>query len=226
MRKVILCILSILATLFGAVLGMLYPPRDPMRLIKSNTPLPIMLQHQTALPASTPAAGDTEVGVHSSPAEYDVNDFDQPPTKPTTPPVDSDTNQENPADGVLGHLIIGNQSVDIYSGINEETLKNGPGWMHDSALPGDDGMSVILGHRNRNHLKIIENVQVGDEISFRYLDGRTILYNVTDVQILENSSDWALPQPDGNMLVIVTCYPFRYNGSAPGKFQVVCRLCN
>ena len=85
-------------------------------------------------------------------------------------------------------------------------------------------MSVILGHQNRNHLKIIENVHVGDEISFRYFDGRTISYSVTDVQIFENSADWVLPQPDGNMLVIVTCYPFRYSGSAPGKFQVVCRL--
>ena len=224
MRKVILCILSILAILFGAVLGMLYPPRDPMRLIKSNTPLPNMLQHQTALPASTPIMDDTGEGAISNSTYNEVNSSNSPlPSEFPTASSDFDEDPKITAGGILGQLIVNNQSVNIYNDIDEETLKNGPGWMPDSVLPGEDGMSVILGHRNRNHLKIIESVQAGDDISFRYLDGRTVSYSVADVQIFENSADWVLPQPDGNMLVIVTCYPFRYNGSAPGKLQVVCR---
>jgi len=224
MRKVILCVFALLAILFGAVLGILYPLQDLSVDIMNDDSIPFAPKNQPSLSTSTPAAGDTEVVAHSSPADYEVNDFSQPPTNPTTPPVDSDVNQENPTDGVLGHLILGNQSVNIFSGIDEETLKNGPGWMPESALPGDAGMSVILGHRNRNHLKIIENVQVDDEINFCYLDGRTISYSVTDIQIFENSADWVLPQPVGNMLVIVTCYPFRYSGSAPGKFQIICQI--
>lgn len=224
MRKVVLCVFALLAILFGAVLGMLYPLRDPMRLIKSNTPFPNMLQHQTALPTSTPTMDDTVDDAPSTPSSSEVNCYNSPlPSKSPIVSSDSDEDPVKDADGALGQLIVNNQSVTIYSGIEEEILKNGPGWMPESNLPGDDGMSVILGHRNRNHLKIIEDVQVGDEISFCYLDGRTISYNVTEVQIFENSADWVLPQPDGNMLVIVTCYPFRYSGSAPGKFQVVCK---
>jgi sortase A len=83
-------------------------------------------------------------------------------------------------------------------------------------------MCVILGHRNRNHLKMLENVEVGDEIIFRHVDNRTTIYTVKEIEIFEKTADWTLPQLDENLLVIVTCYPFRYSGSAPGKFQVVC----
>lgn len=224
MRKVVLFVFALLAILSGAALGILYPPRDPMRLIMSNMSFPNMLHHLTAVPTNTPTMDDTEENALSSQTIFEANGDNSP--IPSESPIISSDSDEDPvktAGGVLGQLIVNNQSVTIYSGIDEETLKNGPGWMPESALPGDDGISVILGHRNRNHLKIIENVQVGDEIRFCYLDGRTISYCVTDVQIFENSADWVLPQSGGNMLVIVTCYPFRYSGSAPGKLQVVCR---
>jgi sortase A len=85
-------------------------------------------------------------------------------------------------------------------------------------------MCILLGHRNRNHLKLIEDVQTGDEIAFRFLDNSTATYIVQEIQIFEQSADWTLPISEGDLLVIVTCYPFRYSGNAPGKFQVVCRM--
>jgi len=224
MRKVVLCVFALLAILLGAVLGVLYPPKGSARLLKNDMPLPHTQLNQTPLPSNTRLINGAEEEVLSSSANFDESGCNSPlSSKSPIATSDSDEDPAKTASGILGKLIVDNQSVNVYSGIDEETLKNGPGWMPDSVLPGEDGMSVILGHRNRNHLKIIENVQAGDEIRFCYSDGRTISYNVTDVQIFENSADWALPQPDGNMLVIVTCYPFRYSGSAPGKFQVVCR---
>lgn len=224
MRKVILYVFALLAILFGALLGVLYPPESATRLIKNDTFLPHRQLNQTPSPSSTRLIGLTDEDEPTTPSCSGVNGYNSPlPSKSPIATSDSDEDPAITAGGVLGQLIVNNQSINIYSGIDEETLKNGPGWMPESILPGDDGMSVILGHRNRNHLKIIENVQVGDEISFCYLDGRTVSYSVTDVQIFENFADWVLPQPDGNMLVITTCYPFRYIGSAPGKFMVVCR---
>jgi len=223
MRKVILYVFALLAVLFGALLGVLYPPKGAPRLIKNNAPLPHTQLNQTPSPSSTRLIDRTKEDEPTAPSSSEVNGYNSPlPSKSPIATSDSDEDPAKIAGGVLGQLIVNNQRVNIYNDIDEETLKNGPGWMPESNLPGDDGMSVILGHRNRNHLKIIEDVQVGDEICFCYLDGRTISYSVTDVQIFENSADWVLPQPDGNMLVIVTCYPFRYSGNAPGKFQVVC----
>ena len=227
MRKVILYVFALLAILFGAVLGVLFTPRNLLGMIKNDAHLPFTHKNQASLQTSTPTLDDTEEDALSSPTKYEMNGYNSPlPSKSPSVSSDSDEEPAKTAGGVLGQLIVNNQSANIYAGIDEETLKSGPGWMQESALPGDAGMSVILGHRNRNHLKVIENVQVGDEIIFRNLDGSSILYSVTDIQIFENSADWALPQPDGNMLVIVTCYPFRYSGNAPGKFQVVGRLCS
>mgnify|MGYP000454684295 CR=1 FL=1 len=58
-------------------------------------------------------------------------------------------------------------------------------------------------------------------IIFTYSDGRTATYTVTETMIYINTADWRLPAADGNTLVLVTCYPFRYSGSAPGKYQIV-----
>lgn len=224
MRKVVLCVFALLAILFGTVLGVLYPPRTLLVNAKNDDPIPFASQNQPSLLTSTPSMDDIEVGATLNSSSDEVIGLNSPlPYEPLTYSSESDEKPEKTAGEVLGQLIVHNQSINIYNGIDEETLKNGPGWMPESTLPGDEGMSVILGHRNRNHLKIIENVQVGDEISFCYLKGRTVSYSVTDVQIFENSADWVLPQPDGNMLVIVTCYPFRYSGSAPGKFMLMCK---
>lgn len=121
----------------------------------------------------------------------------------------------------LGILTIGNKEIPIACNVDESTLEKSPGWMPDSALPGESGMCVILGHRNRNHLRPLEKVRVGEEITFTYPDGRTAAYSVTEIVICENTADWRLPSAAGDTLVLVTCYPFRYSGNAPGKYQII-----
>ena len=120
----------------------------------------------------------------------------------------------------LGILCIGKKEIPVAIGVDEATLADGPGWMPDSALPGQAGMSVILGHRNRKHLRPLQDVEIGDSLCFRYPDGREYTYMVSEIVIYEDSADWRLPAVDGNVLVLVTCYPFRYSGNAPGKYMV------
>ena len=59
-------------------------------------------------------------------------------------------------------------------------------------------------------------------IIFTYSDGRTATYTVTETIIYENTADWRLPAAEGDTLVLVTCWPFRYSGNAPGKYQIIC----
>lgn len=121
----------------------------------------------------------------------------------------------------LGTLTIGNKEIPIAANVDESTLEKSPGWMPDSALPGESGMCVILGHRNRNHLRPLEKVTIGEEIIFTYPDGRTAAYTITEIVIYENTADWRLLSAAGDTVVLVTCYPFRYSGSAPGKYVCV-----
>ena len=121
----------------------------------------------------------------------------------------------------LGILCIGKKEIPVAIGVDEATLADGPGWMPDSALPGQAGMSVILGHRNRKHLRPLQDVEIGDSLCFRYPDSREYTYTVSEIVKYEDSADWRLPALGGNTLVLVTCYPFRYSGNAPGKYVVV-----
>ena len=121
----------------------------------------------------------------------------------------------------LGILRIGKKEIPVAIGVDEATLADGPGWMPDSALPGQAGMSVILGHRNRKHLRPLQDVEIGDSLCFRYPDGREYTYTVSEIVKYEDTADWRLPALGGNTLVLVTCYPFRYSGNAPGKYVVV-----
>ena len=120
-------------------------------------------------------------------------------------------------------LSILNDTISVAYGVEESTLKKTPGWLTTSVLPGDNGMCVVYGHRNRNHLKILEKVTVGDIITATK-DGIAYTYAVSDVAIYESTSDWRLPTLDGSTLVLVTCHPFRYSGHAPGKYMVIARL--
>ena len=120
-------------------------------------------------------------------------------------------------------LSILNDTISVAYGVEESTLKKTPGWLTTSVLPGENGMCVVYGHRNRNHLKVIEKVTVGDTITATK-DGIAYTYAVSDIAIYESTSDWRLPTLDGSTLVLVTCYPFRYSGHAPGKCVVTAQL--
>ena len=139
----------------------------------------------------------------------------------TAAPQQTEAQQLITASGSLGVLTVGRKEIPIAGNVDEATLDKSPGWMPESALPGESGMCVILGHRNRKHLRPLEKVEIGDELIFTYPDGRTATYIVSETMIYESTADWRLPAVDGDTLVLVTCYPFRYSGSAPGKIMIV-----
>ena len=205
-RAALIAALSILAAIIGIALSVQHEDGDVFVEIKpmptpkatnmiSSTPLP----SPAALPSPTPEATL------------------QPscPSAATPAPV-----QGGKAFFTLSIL---NDTISVAYGVEESTLKKTPGWLTTSVLPGENGMCVVYGHRNRNHLKVLEKVTVGDIITATK-DGIAYTYAVLDVAIYESTSDWRLPTLDGSTLVLVTCYPFRYSGHAPGKYMVTAQL--
>lgn len=205
----------------GIYLGVKYPP-SMFGGSLSETAEPL------AEPTEFESFSPNTLTTTPTPAEINEEQFysDSNPDSSTTitaepTPLNSDSKSDS--NDILGQLIVGSDSITVRDNVEEATLRQSPGWMPDSALPGENGMCVILGHRNRNHLKVLENVKIGDKIIFRYIDNRTATYTVTEIQIFEETANWSLPQLEEDLLVIVTCYPFRYSGSAPGKFQIICQ---
>ena len=220
MKKTIFILLILLCIGLGIYLGFHYsiftiPQRTSQVLIgETVTHLPA---EQTQKPSIAPSQPSEEQPLQESISV----------TIPDILPVEESSEPSIPynVNGILGHLIYDGKSVIVRVDIDADTLEKSPGWVPDSSLPGNSGMSIIFGHRNRKHLKLIEPIKVGDTISFRFVsDNRLVVYEVTDVQIFEKTSDWTLPVTDEDVLVLVTCYPFEYTGNAPGKFQVIARL--
>ena len=220
MKKTIFVLLILLCIGLGVYLGFQYSmftiPQRTSQVLIGETVIPLPIE-QTQKPSIAPSQPTAEQSLQES----------TPSAVPDILPVEESTEPSAPynVNGVLGHLIYDGKSVVVRDDIDADTLEKSPGWVPDSSLPGNSGMSIIFGHRNRKHLKLIEPVEVGDTISFRFVsDNRLVSYEVTDVQILEKTSDWTLPVTDEDVLVLVTCYPFEYTGNAPGKFQVIARL--
>lgn len=121
------------------------------------------------------------------------------------------------------NLKIQGRSISVAYGVDENVIARTPGWLTTSARPGEGGLCVVYGHRNRTHLKVLAKVSNGDIITVTMPDGTTHTYTVTDIRIYENTSDWCLPLIDGKGLALVTCYPFHYAGNAPGKYLVLAK---
>ena len=207
-RAALIAALSILAVIIGIALSMQHENGDAFVEIK-----PIPTPKATNVISSTPLPSPAAV-LPSSPTP-------EATLQPTCPPAATPA----PVQGgkAFFTLSILNDTISVAYGVEESTFKKTPGWLTTSVLPGEDGMCVVYGHRNRNHLKILEKVTMGDTITATK-DGIAYTYAVSDVAIYESTSDWRLPTLDGSTLVLVTCYPFRYSGHAPGKYMVIARL--
>lgn len=207
-RAALIAALSILAAIIGIALSMQHENGDAFVEIK-----PIPTPKTTNVISSTPLPSPAAV-LQSSPTPEATLQPVYPPAATPAPAQDGNA---------FFTLSILNDTISVAYGVEESTLKKTPGWLTDSVLPGENGMCVVYGHRNRNHLKILEKVTVGDIITATKY-GIAYTYTVSDIVIYENTSDWRLPTLDGSTLVLVTCYPFRYSGHAPGKYMVTAQL--
>ena len=206
-KAALIAALSILAAIIGIALSMQHENGDAFVEIKPiPTPKATNVLSSTSLP---------------SPAAALPSPTPEATLQPVYPPA------ATPAPAQDGNafftLSILNDTISVAYGVEESTLKKTPGWLTTSVLPGESGMCVVYGHRNRNHLKILEKVTVGDTITATK-DGIAYTYAVSDIAIYESTSDWRLPTLDGSTLVLVTCYPFRYSGHAPGKCVVTAQI--
>lgn len=159
-----------------------------------------------------------------SPDAFDVAE------RPTAPAGAAVTSTAKPTsacatllNGVIFVLTVGGKNIDVANGVEESTLKNAPGWLATSAAPGQEGVCVVYGHRNRNHLKMLEKVNCGDTITVTDQAGTQYVYEIESIEILNSDAELRVPTLDGKYLMLVTCYPFRYSGHAPQKYIVLAR---
>jgi LPXTG-site transpeptidase (sortase) family protein len=190
----------------------------------STTPKEPNLVDIEPLPDPEVKENQIEPTHHSEPH---IEPTSTPAPIPTEGPIPTETSKlkqnykEDPTDAFS--LVVGDSQIGIAYGVDETTLDESPGWMENSAFPGEDGVCVIYGHRNRNHLRALRDVEIGDTLILKTSKGN-FKYTVETIEILDKNKALTLPVVDGKCLMISTCYPFHYLGSAPKKYVVIAKL--
>lgn len=190
----------------------------------STTPKEPNLVDIEPLPDPEVEENQIEPTHHSEPH---IEPTSTPAPIPTEGPIPTETSKlkqnykEDPTDAFS--LVVGDSQIGIAYGVDETTLDESPGWMENSAFPGEDGVCVIYGHRNRNHLRALRDVEIGDTLILKTSKGN-FKYTVETIEILDKNKALTIPVVDGKCLMISTCYPFHYLGSAPQKYVVIAKL--
>ena len=95
----------------------------------------------------------------------------------------------------------------VLSGDSGSSLAFAPGWNTKSAKPGGQGVTVISGHRD-THFKLLKDIEVGDLIEVITLQGETVNYQVKTIEVVDSRVATIKTELSGQMLMLVTCYPF------------------
>ena len=214
-RVEIIATLSVIAIVLGVIAFM--PVKEPTEPVTIPTSTPKIIEFKlVTTPSPTPPPMPIETPILEAIEEV------QPTPKPTKAP----TVQPDKGMKVTGAFALGidGSTVQVAHGVEEKTLEKSPGWLDTSASPGEEGVCVVYGHRNRNHLKVLKNVEVGGIITVTMSDGRTFAYIIESIEILDSMEELIIPTVSGSHLLLATCYPFHYLGHAPQKCVVISRL--
>ena len=138
------------------------------------------------------------------------------PRRPERPPPRKGT--------TLGRLEIPRLQVSaiVRAGSDSRTLRLAVGHIGGTAFPGELGNIGLAAHRDTFFRRLGE-IQANDQILLVTPEG-TFTYRVQGTQIVEPRDTWVLRPTNVPAVTLVTCYPFRYVGSAPQRFIVRAEL--
>jgi sortase A len=108
----------------------------------------------------------------------------------------------------------------ILEGTDEGTLRRAVGHIPGTPLPGRQGNVALAGHRD-TFFRGLRKIRVNDEITLTTLSG-SYRYRVDSIKVVKPEETEVL-EDDGDILTLVTCYPFNFVGTAPRRFIVRAR---
>jgi sortase A len=113
-------------------------------------------------------------------------------------------------------------SVMLREGVDDVTLRRAAGHVLSTALPGEPGNLVILGHRD-TFFRNLRDLKQGDAMTVSTTRGRFI-YEIESIQVVEPDSINLTAPTTESLATFITCFPFNYVGPAPRRFVARARL--
>lgn len=109
-------------------------------------------------------------------------------------------------------------SVVLAEGDDDTTLRKAVGHIAGTALPGNAGNVGIAGHRD-TFFRPLRNIRKNDIITLTTLNSE-LRYRVVSTRVVPPNDVAVLESDGGEILTLVTCYPFYFVGAAPDRFIV------
>jgi sortase A len=106
-------------------------------------------------------------------------------------------------------------NVIVREGMDDTTLRKAAGHVPATALPGEPGNFVVLGHRD-TLFRPLRGLEKGDNVRVHTADG-DFNYWIDSIEVvpLENME---LSEASEAGITLVTCFPFDFVGPAPRRF--------
>jgi sortase A len=112
----------------------------------------------------------------------------------------------------------------MVEGTSHHALLLGPGHLEDTPAPGEDGNSVVSGHRD-TFFRHLGDLQMGDEVLVQR-NGKTFHFKVTGKRVVEPTDLSVIAPTKDPEMTLITCYPTYYIGPAPKRLVVFSKLVN
>ena len=109
----------------------------------------------------------------------------------------------------IARLIVPRHDIDqiILEGDTGNVLAFGPGRMLWSARPGQEGNTIISGHRDTN-FHFLKDIETGDTLELEAKDGIKRVFLVENISVVKDNNISIELDTDQPTLTLVTCYPF------------------
>lgn len=118
----------------------------------------------------------------------------------------------------------GDVQLIVLEGGSGRTLAFGPGHLSVSVLPGENGNSIIAGHRD-THFQFLQYLNAGESIEVELADGRRYLYEITNIDVIDSRRGSILLDTETPTMSLITCYPFgALEAGGPMRYVVTAEL--
>lgn len=109
----------------------------------------------------------------------------------------------------VARLAIPSQGLSTLVVSGEPSADEVPAPVHQpgTPLPGEPGNSVI-GDRTGSALVFLRQAKRGDLLSVQRPDRGSLVYRVTDIEVIDQRDVWIMKNEGPTRLTMITCYPF------------------
>jgi sortase A len=127
------------------------------------------------------------------------------------------------SEALIGRLTIPRLRLTAFvrEGVSQTTLGLAAGHIPGTSLPGENGNVGVAGHRDTLFVGL-KGIKPDDLVHFDTREA-SYVYQVQSTEVVKPQDVRVLQPGRYPELTLVTCYPFRYIGSAPDRFIVKAR---